>query len=203
MTLKSENRSSTEAVAVKEHQRTSILASTTGSRPGTERVNGIRKPKGQPALRRQAQRGFTLVELIIVAILMLILAGVTLPVAKYAIKRHKEADLRLALREMRNAVDEYKRYSDAGLIPVDLGTDGYPKELEILVEGVDLVGQIDKRARFLRRIPIDPMVGTDEDWLLLSYQDEPDSGSWGGENVFDIRSSSAGTGLNGIPYAEW
>ena len=158
-------------------------------------------PKGWRTPRRQ--RGVTLVELVIVATLMLILAGVSLPVAKYSIKRHKEAELRLALREMRNAVDEYKRYSDAGLIPVDLGTDGYPKELEVLVEGVDLVGQIDKKARFLRRIPIDPMIGNDEEWLLLSYQDEPESSSWGGENVFDIRSSSAGVGLNGIPYSEW
>ena len=104
---------------------------------------------------------------------------------------------------MRNAIDEYKRYSDFGLIPIDLGTDGYPKDLEVLVEGVDLVGQIDKKMRFLRKIPVDPMVGNDEDWLLLSYQDEPDASSWGGENVFDVHSSSQGVGLNGIPYAEW
>lgn len=188
---------------VKVHQSTSLLGPSAGPLPGKEELGRLSKLGRKLASDCQTQQGFTLVELIIVATLMLILAGVTLPVAKYAIKRHKEADLRLALREMRNAVDEYKRYSDAGLIPVDLGTDGYPKELEILVEGVDLVGQIDKKARFLRRIPIDPMVGTDEDWLLLSYQDEPDSGSWGGENVFDVRSSSVGMGLNGIPYAEW
>lgn len=144
-----------------------------------------------------------MIEMVVVAAVLLILAAATLPVAKYSVKRSKEIELRAALRDMRNAIDEYKRYSDHGLLPVDLGTDGYPKELEILVEGVDLVGQVDKRVRFLRRIPVDPMVGTDEEWILLSYQDEPDATSWGGENVFDVRSSSQGVGLNGIPYAEW
>ena len=153
--------------------------------------------------RQRTRRGFTLIEMIVVAALMLILAGVSYPVAKYSIKRGKEAELRLALREMRNAVDEYKRYSDAGLIPVDLGTDGYPSELEILLEGVDLVGQVDKKVRFLRRIPIDPMVGSNEDWRILSTEDEPEAAFWGGENVFDVRSSSQGGGLNGVPYAEW
>ena len=153
--------------------------------------------------RQRTRRGFTLIEMIVVAALMLILAGVSYPVAKYSIKRGKEAELRLALREMRNAVDEYKRYSDAGLIPVDLGTDGYPSELEILLEGVDLVGQVDKKVRFLRRIPIDPMVGSNEDWRILSTEDEPEAAFWGGENVFDVRSSSQGVGLNGVPYAEW
>ena len=85
---------------------------------------------------------------------------------------------------------------------LDLGTDGYPKELEVLVEGVDLVGQVDKRVKFLRRVPLDPMTGDDE-WGLRSFQDEPDSSSWGGENIFDVYSLSAGVGLNGVPYAQW
>lgn len=154
--------------------------------------------------RREApQRGFTLIEMVVVCAVMLILAGVSYPVAKYSIKRGKEAELRMALREMRNAVDEFKRYSDAGLIPLDLGTDGYPSEMEVLLEGVDLVGQIDKKVRFLRRVPIDPMVGSNEDWRILSTQDEPDAAFWGGENVFDVRSSSQGVGLNGVPYSEW
>jgi general secretion pathway protein G len=114
----------------------------------------------------------------------------------------KETELRAELRGMRAAIDEYKRYSDAGLITVELGTDGYPPELETLVEGVDVVGQIDKKIRFLRRIPIDPMTGDDE-WGLRSYQDEPDSTSWGGENVFDVYSLSGGTGLDRIPYSQW
>lgn len=154
--------------------------------------------------RRSAlQGGMSLVEMVVVVAVLTILAGVTLPVAKYAVKRHKEIELRAALRTMRNAIDEYKRYSDAGLIPLELGAQGYPREMETLLEGVDLVGQVDRRVRFLRRIPVDPMVGTNEDWRFLSTNDEPDAAFWGGENIFDVRSSSQGTGLNGIPYSEW
>ncbi len=141
-------------------------------------------------------------ELVTVCAILAVLAGVALPVAKFTTKRTKEAALGQALREMRNAIDEFKRYSDAGLIPVDLGTDGYPGELEILVEGVEIVGQISKRVKFLRRIPIDPMTGEVE-WGLRSYQDEPDADSWGGENVYDVYSLSEGVGMNGVPYSEW
>jgi len=137
-----------------------------------------------------------------VAAVMIILAATVLPVAKYTHKRARELELRAALREMRYALDEHKRYSDAGLIPIELGTDGYPKELEALVEGVALVGQVDKKVRFLRRIPRDPMTGEAE-WGLRSYQDEPDSESWGGEDVYDVYSLSGGTGMNGVPYREW
>lgn len=155
-------------------------------------------------LRRRARssRGFTLTEMVIVCVVLGILASASLPIAKFTVKRSREADLRLALREMRNAIDEYKRYSDAGLIPVDLGADGYPKELEVLVEGVDLVGQVDKKARFLRRIPIDPMTGRAE-WGKRSYSDEPDSSLTDGNSVYDVYSLSTGTGLDGIPYAKW
>ncbi|MEP7011935.1 MAG: prepilin-type N-terminal cleavage/methylation domain-containing protein [Acidobacteriota bacterium] len=146
--------------------------------------------------------GFTLAELVTVAAVLAILAAVTLPIAKFASKRSKELDLRQDLREMRFAIDEYKRYSDAGLIPVDLNTDGYPKKLEILVDGVDIVGQINKKAKFLRRVPVDPMTGKDE-WGLRSYQDKPDETSWGGENVYDVFSQSEGVGLNGVPYTKW
>jgi general secretion pathway protein G len=151
---------------------------------------------------RRGSRGYSLAELVMVCAVLVVLAGVALPVAKYSVKRAKEAELRAALRQMRNAIDEYKRYSDAGLLPVDLGADGYPPDLETLVEGVDLVGQIDTQARFLRRIPLDPMTG-DYEWGLRSYQDDWDSTSWGGENVFDVYSLSEGVGLNGIPYYEW
>lgn len=147
-------------------------------------------------------RGYSLAELVMVCAVLTILAGVALPVAKFSVKRAKEAELRSALRQMRNAVDEYKRYSDAGLIPVDLGTDGYPPDLETLVEGVDLVGQIDTRARFLRRIPVDPMTGEAE-WGLRSYQDDWDTTSWGGENVYDVFTLSEGVGLDGVPYNQW
>jgi general secretion pathway protein G len=158
-------------------------------------------PKGAPTIRRR-EAGFTLAELVMVAAVLTILAMATLPVAKFTAKRSKEADLKLALREMRSALDEYKRYSDAGLIPVDLGTEGYPKKLETLVEGVQLVGQVDKKLKLLRRIPIDPMTGKDE-WGFRSYQDAPDSTSWGGENIYDVYSLSKGAGLNGVPYRKW
>ena len=166
-----------------------------------------RRPAASPAgagagATRAGARGYTIVELVVVCALLGILAAMVLPATKYTQKRLKETELRSALRSMRNAVDEYKRYSDAGLIPVELGTDGYPKELEVLVEGVDLVGQVDKQMKFLRRVPIDPMTGEDE-WGLRSFQDDPDSSSWGGENVFDVYSLSGGVGLNGVPYAQW
>jgi len=102
---------------------------------------------------------------------------------------------------MRNSIDEYKRLSDQGLIPLTLGGEGYPEELEILVEGVDLVGQDTKR-RFLRRIPRDPMTGEVE-WGKRSYQDEPDADSWGQENVYDVYSLSDGTGIDGTKYKDW
>ena len=148
------------------------------------------------------KRGYTMVEMVVVCALLVIVAAVALPTAKYSIKRGKEMELRQALRQMRNAIDEFKRYSDAGLIPVELGTDGYPSELEILIEGVEVVGQIDKSVRFLRRIPVDPMTGEAE-WGLRSFQDDFDSDSWGGENVFDVYSLSEGVGLDGVPYQEW
>ena len=148
------------------------------------------------------QQGLTLIEMVVVAALLGILTMVTFPMARYSFKRSKEIELRSALREVRSAIDEFKRYSDAGLIPVELGTDGYPPDLETLVEGVEIVGQVDMQVRFLRRIPIDPLTGSDE-WLVLSYDDEPDADTWGGENAFDIRTTSGGVGLNGVPYRAW
>ncbi len=153
-------------------------------------------------LRPLQSAGYSLVELVIVCVLLITLAAVALPTGRYTVRRAKEIELRSSLREFRNAIDEYKRYSDAGLIPIDLGTDGYPEELELLVEGVDIVGQIDKTVKFLRRIPVDPMTGEAE-WGLRSYQDDFDSSSWGGENVYDVYSLSEGVGLNGVPYREW
>lgn len=150
----------------------------------------------------QKRRGYTLAELVMVIAILGILAGVALPTARFTVKRSKEATLRSHLRIMRNAIDEYKRFSDSGLIPIELGTEGYPQELETLVEGVELVGQIDKTMRFMRRIPVDPMTGEAE-WGMRSFQDDWDADSWGGENVYDVYSLSGGTGLNGVPYAEW
>ena len=150
---------------------------------------------------RRGQRGFTVAELVMVAALIGIMAGMVLPIAKYAVKRRKETELRLYLRIMRNAIDEYKRLSDQGMIPVKLGGEGYPEDLETLVEGVELVGQNTKR-RFLRRIPRDPMTGETE-WGKRSYQDEPDSTSWGEENLYDVYSQSDGTAIAGTKYKDW
>ena len=135
-----------------------------------------------------------------VVALIALLSTIALPVAKFTVKRQKEAELRLALRQMRTAIDEYKRLSDQGLIPVKLGGEGYPESLEELVEGVEIVGQETKR-RFLRRIPVDPM--TKEDWVLRSYQDDWDATSWGGENVYDVHTSSEGVAIDGTKYADW
>ena len=156
----------------------------------------------RPLRRTRSQAGYTLAELVMVAAVMVILAGVALPSVKFTARRTKEMELRSDLRDMRSAIDEYKRYSDMGLIPVDLGTDGYPKDLETLVDGVALAGQVDKKLKLLRRIPVDPMTGEAE-WGLRSYQDEADATSWGGEDVYDVYSLSGAVGLNGVPYREW
>jgi general secretion pathway protein G len=151
---------------------------------------------------RHTRRGFSLVELALVCACILILTGMIVPVTRFGVTRQREMELREALRTMRTAVDDYKRLSDQGLIPVDLDTEGYPKTLEKLVEGVDLVGQIKKKRRFLRKIPIDPMTGKAE-WGLRSYQDEPDTRSWGRQNVYDVYSLSDKTGLDKTKYKDW
>lgn len=152
-------------------------------------------------LSTRGQAGYTLAELVMVAAVMVILAGAALPAVKFTARRTKEMELRHHLRAMRDAIDTYKRYSDLGLIELDLTAEGFPTELEDLLE-VEIVGSIDKKVKLLRRIPVDPMTGEAE-WGLRSRQDEPDSDSWGGENVFDVYSLSNGVGLNGVPYREW
>ena len=149
----------------------------------------------------RSQKGFTLSELVMVVALIAILSTMVLPVAKFTVKRRKETELRLALRQMRTAIDEYKRLSDQGMIPVKIGGEGYPEELEELVEGVELVGQETKR-KFLRRIPMDPMT-KEVEWGLRSYQDDWDSTSWGGENVYDVFSLSESVALDGTEYKDW
>ena len=150
--------------------------------------------------RSNGHAGYTLAELVMVVALIAVLASMALPVAKFTVKRQKEAELRLALRQIRTAIDEYKRMSDQGLIPVKIGGEGYPEELEELVEGVEIVGQ-ETKMRFLRRIPIDPM--TRDEWELRSYQDDHDATSWGGENIYDVRTSSEGVAIDGTKYADW
>lgn len=146
-------------------------------------------------------RGFTLAELVMVVALVSIMTAVAVPTARFAVKRERESELRFALRQMRNAIDEHKRLADQGMIQVELGTEGYPKDLDLLVKGVSIVGQVNKK-KFLRRIPIDPMTGKAE-WAKRSYQDDADTKSWGGQNVYDVRSLSDATALDGTKYKDW
>ncbi len=155
-----------------------------------------------PRLHRQDAAGFTMVEVAIVAAMISILAAMAVPVARYSLRRQKELELRYELRMLRDTIDKYKQMSDSGLIPLEVGGEGFPPELETLVKGVNLVGQVSKKHRFMRRIPVDPMTGK-ADWGLRSYQDEPDSFSWGGQNVYDVYSLSEARALDGTYYKDW
>ncbi|MBN2371131.1 MAG: type II secretion system protein [Vicinamibacteria bacterium] len=144
-------------------------------------------------------------EMLATVAILAIVASVILPVAKTSHKRLKEGELRHALREIRTAIDLYHNAVLAKLIggmDVKLGSEGYPPNLETLVEGVNRVGAIDRKIKFLRRIPVDPMTGTTE-WGLRCYQDEPDSTSWCGDNVWDVYTKSDGKALDGTRYLDW
>ena len=151
---------------------------------------------------RALRRGYSMVELVMVVAMILILTAMAVPITRFTLTRQRELELRFALRTMRSAIDDFKRLSDQGLIAITLDTEGYPKKLEDLVEGVELVGQVKKKRKFLRKIPVDPMTGKAE-WGLRSYQDEPDSTSWGRQNVYDVYSLSRGTGLDKTKYKDW
>lgn len=151
------------------------------------------------ASSRSGARGLTLVELIVTAAILAILASVAYPIARFQIKREKERELRRDLWEMRDAIDHYKDASDRGAIQTKVDSFGYPPDLDTLVNGVDIQ---EKKVKFLRAIPVDPMTGKAE-WSLRSMQDDPDSDSWGGQNVFDVHSKSQGTALDGTKYADW
>jgi general secretion pathway protein G len=153
---------------------------------------------GKP--RKSSQQGMTLLELIIASSILIILATAALPVVRFSIVRPKEVELRRDLREMRNAIDRYKDYADRNLVRSAVGSEGYPPDLETLAKGVEYAGGA--KVRFLRRIPVDPMTGRTE-WNLQSYQDDPDSTSWGGGNIFDVHSKSQATALDGTRYSTW
>jgi len=144
-------------------------------------------------------RGFTLIELIVATAILVILTGMAIPLARVTIKREKESDLRRALWQLRDAIDRYKDAADRGAFQTKVGSEGYPPDLETLVKGVDVGG---KKLRFLRKIPTDPMTGNTE-WGMRSMQDDPESDSWGGDNVFDVFTKSQGEGLDGTKYKDW
>lgn len=149
--------------------------------------------------RNRRDAGFTLIELIVATAIMVILTMMALPLARVTIKREKEKELRRDLWMMRDAIDRYKDAADRGGFQTKVDSFGYPPDLDTLVKGVDSNG---KKIKFLRRIPVDPMTGKDE-WGMRSMQDESDSDSWGGQNVFDVFTKSDGTGLDGTKYKDW
>jgi general secretion pathway protein G len=155
---------------------------------------------------RQRARGYSFVELLVVSAIIIILASAVLPLAKVGARRQREGELRRALREMRTAIDKYKDAADLGQIgalEIKAGSEGYPADLDVLVEGVaaanDATG---RKIKFLRRVPVDPMTGKSE-WGLRSYQDAPDATRWGGQNVFDVYTTFEGTALDGTKYRDW
>jgi len=154
-------------------------------------------------MRRKRQSGLTLVELIVSFNILLVLATMAIPLARYKVKRDKERELVYALREIHTAIDKFKDDMDAGKIgPPKLDSDNYPETLEQLVEGVKAMGAVDKKIKYLRRIPKDPMTNSKE-WGLRSTRDDPKSSAWGGQNVFDVYTKSMDKARDGTPYSEW
>jgi general secretion pathway protein G len=184
---------------------------------------------------RKTQAGMTLLELVIACGILMVLSSAALPLARVTVVRQREAELRRDLREMRDAIDRYKDAADKNLIRIEVGSQGYPPDLETLMTGVTVsvggtsqvgtsastvanfsstaqVGAASSpttststtptKVRFLRKIPVDPMTGKAE-WGLRAIQDDPDSHSWGGHNVFDVYSLSTGTAMDGTNYADW
>ena len=185
--------------------------------------------------RRHIQAGMTLLELIIACGILMVLSSAALPLARVTVKRQREAELRRDLREMRDAIDRYKDAADKNLIRTEVGSQGYPPDLDTLMTGVTVsvggtsqvgtsastvanfsstaqVGAASSpttstsstptKVRFLRKIPLDPMTGKAE-WGLRAVQDDPDSHSWGGHNVFDVYSLSTDTAMDGTNYGDW
>ena len=154
----------------------------------------------------RAAHGYTFVEVLMVATILMVLASAVMPLVRVTVQRQKEVELRRTLREMRTAIDRYKDAVDQGLIgalDVRPGSEGYPPDLETLVVGVTVANDASgRKLKFLRRVPVDPMTGGTE-WGLRAYQDKPDATSWGGQNVYDVYSKSEGTGLDGTRYRSW
>ncbi len=156
--------------------------------------------------RLRCNGGYSYVELLVVTSILIVLASAVMPLAQVTSQRQREAELRRNLREMRVAIDRFKDAVDQGQIgttEIEPGSEGYPPDLESLVDGVPAANDASgRKLKFLRRIPVDPMTNSNE-WGLRAYQDKPDATSWGGRNVFDVHSMSDATGLNGIKYRDW
>ena len=158
-------------------------------------------------MRRSPAKGFTYLELMATAAIIMILASAVLPMARVAVRRQKELELRRQLRILRTAIDDFKTAAKGGSV---CGTDlkatneNYPSDLETLVNGINACNTVGvKKIKFLRRIPIDPMTGKAE-WGMRCYQDEPDSDSWCGDNVYDVYTKSTATTLDGSQkYRDW
>src|ERR1700758_5364365 len=159
----------------------------------------MRIQKFQRAKAVRPERGFTLLELIIASAILVVLSTMAVPLARLTIQRERERQLRADLWEMRDAIDRYKDAADRQLFQTKVDSQNYPPDLDTLVKGVDVQG---KKLKFLRKIPIDPMTGN-TDWGLRSMQDDPDSDSWGEQNVFDVYTKSTGTALDGTKYKDW
>ncbi len=145
----------------------------------------------------------TLVELIVSFTILMILSSMAVPLARYQVQRNKERDLQRALDDIRKGIDKFKDDMDAGKIgPPKIDSDNYPESLEQLVEGVKATGAVDKKIKYLRRIPKDPMTNS-KDWGLRSTRDDPKALAWGGQNVFDIYTKSSDKAKDGTPYSEW
>lgn len=159
-----------------------------------------------PGQHSRDAKGYSFVELLVVATLVMILASAIMPLIRVTSTRTREAELRRALREMRTGIDRYKDAADlAQIAATDLkvGAEGYPPDLDTLVEGVSVVNDATgRKLKFLRRVPIDPMT-KDTEWGKRSYQDEPDATRWGGQNVFDVYTTFEGTALDGTKYRDW
>ena len=156
--------------------------------------------------RRRSERGFSLIEMIVVTMILMIMASAAMPLARVTAQRQKEAELRRTLREMRTAIDKFKDSVDQGLIAtteLKPGSEGYPPDLETLVDGVTVANDASgRKLKFLRRIPSDPMTNSSE-WGMRSYQDKPDATSWGGQNVFDVYTTFDGKALDGTKFRDW
>jgi len=146
--------------------------------------------------------GMTLLELVITCSILLILAAVAMPLARVQVIHAREVKLREDLHDMRGAIDRYKDDADKGKIMVQAGTEGYPPDLDTLVNGVQLATAQDQKVHYLSKIPKDPFTG-DTNWGMRSVQDDPDSTAWGGTDVFDVYSQATGMALDGTKYSDW